>query len=122
MSDAGLAQPGYYSQGKHAYRELLARQDVDIVVIATPWEWHHPMAKEAMLAGKHAFVEVPMGITMEQLWDLVDTAEQTQRNCMMMENVCYGRDELMVLNMVRQGCSANCCTVRPLIFTSCAGR
>ncbi|GAB1072584.1 MAG: Gfo/Idh/MocA family oxidoreductase [Shewanella algae] len=103
MSDAGLAQPGYYSQGKHAYRELLARQDVDIVVIATPWEWHHPMAKEAMLAGKHAFVEVPMGITMEQLWDLVDTAEQTQRNCMMMENVCYGRDELMVLNMVRQG-------------------
>ena len=103
MADYGQGQPAFYQQGKHAYRELLSREDVDIVVICTPWEWHHPMAKEAMLAGKHAFVEVPMGLTIEELWDLVDTSELTQRNCMMMENVCYGRDELMVLNMVRQG-------------------
>lgn len=99
----GRDTPAYYSQGNYAYRELLNRQDVDIVIIATPWQWHHPMAKDAMLAGKHAFVEVPMALTLEHMWDLVDTAEATQRNCMMMENVNYGRDELMVLNMVRQG-------------------
>lgn len=103
MADYGRSQPAYYSKGQQAYLDLVAREDVDIVVIATPWALHHPMAKAAMLAGKHAFVEVPMGMTIEELWDLVDTAELTQRNCMMMENVCYGRDELMVLNMVRQG-------------------
>lgn len=93
----------FYGSNKHAYRELLNRPDVDIVIIATPWDWHYPMAKEAMLAGKHAFVEVPMALELAHLWDLVDTAEATQRNCMMMENVNYGREELMVLNMVRQG-------------------
>lgn len=103
MADYGQQNVAYYSKGEHAYRELLARQDVDIVIIATPWDWHHPMAKDAMLAGKHAFVEVPLALTIEQMWDLVDTAEATQRNCMMLENVNYGREELMVLNMVRQG-------------------
>jgi len=103
MTEHGSNQVAYFGQGDQAYQDLLARADVDIVVIATPWEWHHPMAKDTMLAGKHACVEVPMGLSLIQLWDLVDTAELTQRNCMMLENVCYGRDELMVLNMVRQG-------------------
>ena len=103
MAEYGNSTAAYYGNGDYAYRELLNRQDVDIVVIATPWKWHHPMAKEAMLCGKHAFVEVPMALTLEEMWDLVDTAEATQLNCMMMENVNYGRDELMVLNMVRQG-------------------
>lgn len=96
-------QPVYFGDSPDSYHQLLARQDVDIVVISTPWALHHPMAKAALLAGKHAFVEVPMALEIEQMWDLVNTAEATQLNCMMLENVCYGRDELMVLNMVRQG-------------------
>lgn len=56
-----------------------------------------------MVSGKHAFVEVPAATTIEECWQLVNTAERTQKNCMMMENVNYGREELMVLNMVRQG-------------------
>ncbi|WP_337841445.1 Gfo/Idh/MocA family oxidoreductase [Rheinheimera sp.] len=103
LAKLGRTDVAFYGQNKESYLELLARPDVDIVVIATPWDWHHPMAKAAMLAGKHAFVEVPMALTVEHLWDLVNTAEATQRNCMMMENVNYGREELMVLNMVRQG-------------------
>ncbi|WP_095498000.1 Gfo/Idh/MocA family protein [Paraferrimonas haliotis] len=99
----GRDTPQYFSDNSQSYRDLLALDNVDIAVICTPWQWHHPMAKDAMLAGKHAFVEVPMATTIEHLWDLVDTAEKTQKNCMMMENVCYGRDELMALNMVRQG-------------------
>jgi hypothetical protein len=61
------------------------------------------MAVAAMKKGKHAFVEVPAAITVDGCWELVDTAEKTQRHCMMMENVNYGREELMVLNMCRQG-------------------
>ena len=103
MSELGEAEPGLYTGDDYAYRKLLDRGDVDIVVIATPWRWHAIMAAEAMESGKHAFVEVPAVTTVEEAWRLVDTSERTQMNCMMLENVCYGRDELMVLNMVRQG-------------------
>ena len=103
VTSLGGEKPAMYGEHPYAYRDMLARDDIDIVIISTPWEWHHPMAKDTMLAGKHAFVEVPLALTVAEMWDLVDTAEKTQLNCMMMENVNYGRDELMVLNMVRQG-------------------
>ena len=76
---------------------------MDIVVIATPWRWHAIMAAEAMESTKHAFVEVPAIASVDEAWWLVETSERTRMNCMMLENVCYGRAELMVLNMVRQG-------------------
>ncbi|MCV6603927.1 MAG: hypothetical protein OIF34_01380, partial [Porticoccaceae bacterium] len=60
-----------------------------------------PMAVDAMNAGKHAFVEVPAALTIDECWQLVETSEKTRRHCMMLENVCYGREEMMVLNMVR---------------------
>ena len=56
-----------------------------------------------MLAGAHAFVEVPMALTIDELWDMVNTSERTKRHCMMMENVNYSRDELLFLNMCRKG-------------------
>ncbi len=103
LTDKGVKAPTLYSDGEYAYRKMLNRDDIDIVIISTPWKWHAPMAIESMESGKHAFVEVPLATTVEEMWDIVNTAERTQKNCMMMENVNYGRDELMVLNMVRQG-------------------
>jgi len=91
-----------YSGDKHAYRKMLAETKPDAVWIATPWEWHAPMAIDCMKAGAHAFVEVPLGTSIEELWEIIDTSEQTGRHCMMMENVNYGREELMFLNMCRQ--------------------
>ncbi len=102
-TDLGRPAPTLYTNGDKDYLNMVKRDDIDIVVIATPWVTHAPMSIAAMRAGKHAFVEVPMATTVDDLWDMVDTAEQTQRHCMMMENVCYGREELLVLNMVRQG-------------------
>jgi len=99
----GKPKPDEYTGSEQAYKDMLSRQDIDIVIISTPWRWHTPMSVDTMNSGKHAFVEVPAATTVEECWQLVDTAERTQKNCMMMENVCYGRDELMVLNMVRQG-------------------
>jgi hypothetical protein len=86
-----------------AWKKMLERDDIDAVIISTPWELHAPQAVACMEAGKHAFIEVPAALTVEECWQLVDTAERTQRHCMMMENVNYGREELMLLNMVRQG-------------------
>ncbi len=100
--DAGRPAPAAFGNGEHDYRRMLDRNDIDIVIISTPWDWHVPMAVDAMNRGKHAFIEVPAAITVEGCWELVDTAEKTQLHCMMMENVNYGREELMVLNMCRQ--------------------
>jgi predicted dehydrogenase len=92
-----------YTGSDEAYRKLLDRKDVDAVIIATPWEWHVPMALHSMAAGKETFVEVPAAETIDDAWALVEASETHQVNCMMMENCCYGRSELMVLNMVRAG-------------------
>ena len=100
---SGRPRPALYTEGDRAYRALLEREDLDAVVIATPWRWHTPMAVDAMTAGKHALIEVPAAVTLDECWELVETQERTGRHCMMLENVCYGREELMVLNMCRRG-------------------
>ena len=94
--------PTAYGKDKDDYKRMLERKDIDCVFIATPWEEHVRMAVDAMNSGKHAFTEVPAAYTVDDCWKLVDTAEKTQRNCMMMENVCYGREELLILNMLRR--------------------
>ncbi len=99
----GQPNPPGYSKGETHFENLCKREDIDLVYIATPWDWHVPMAVCAMKNGKHAATEVPAAMTLKECWELVDTAEQTQRHCMMLENCCYGETELLVLSMVRQG-------------------
>jgi len=99
----GKPEPAGYSNGERDFENLCRREDVDVVYIATPWDWHVPMAVCAMKNGKHAAPEVPAALTLADCWELVDTAEQTQRHCMMLENCCYGESEMLVLNLVRQG-------------------
>ncbi len=95
--------PATYSGSEDAWKEMVHRDDIDLVIICTPWEDHVPMALYCMDQGKHVAVEVPAAWTLDECWALVDKAEETQLNCMMLENVCYGDEELWVLNMVRQG-------------------
>lgn len=99
----GKPAPALYYGSQTKYHEMLARPDIDAVIISTPWEEHAPMAIAAMRAGKHAFVEVPLANTLKEIWAVVEVSEQTGKHCMMMENVNYGREELMFLNMCRQG-------------------
>ena len=99
----GQAEPAGYAKGERDFENLCRREDVDVVYIATPWDWHVPMAVCAMKHGKHSATEVPAATTLAECWELVDTAEQTQRHCMMLENCCYSENEMLVLNMVRQG-------------------
>ncbi len=95
--------PAFYSDGDHAFEQLAKRDDIDLICIATPWVWHVPMAVYAMKQGKNVAVEVPAARTIEECWELVNTSEKTRRHCIMLENCCYGYNELMVLNMVRAG-------------------
>jgi predicted dehydrogenase len=92
-----------YTGDKFAYKKMLAETKPDLVYVVTPWEWHAPMAIDAMNAGAHVCVEVPLTTSIKECWNVIDTSEKTQKQCMMLENVNYGREELMYLNMCRKG-------------------
>jgi predicted dehydrogenase len=102
IEKAGQNKPKVFAKDEYDYRNLLELPEVDAVIISTPWLWHTRMAKDAMLAGKYTGLEVSAANTMEECWDLVNTHEQTGTHLMILENVCYRRDIMAVLNMVRQ--------------------
>ena len=102
---AGKPAPKAYGQDSdaHAYRRLLQQRGLDAVIIATPWEWHAPMAIEAMEAKIPVGCEVVAGVTLQDHWDVLATQQRTGTPYMLLENVCYRRDVMAVLQMVRVG-------------------
>ncbi len=92
-----------YGGSSEAWKIMVQQDDIDLVIISTPWDDHVPMALQSMQAEKHVALEVPAALTLAGCWALVDTAEAMQRHCMMLENVCYGDEELWLLNMVQAG-------------------
>lgn len=93
-----------YTGSPRAFEDMLAKETFDAVIIASPWEWHVPMAVAAMKAGvKYVGVEVSAANTLEECWDLVNVSEATGSHLMILENVCYRPDIMAVLNMVRSG-------------------
>jgi predicted dehydrogenase len=100
---AGRPRPQAFDRGRDDYIRMCEEAELDLVFTATPWHLHAPVCIAAMRNGKHAATEVPLATTLDEMWALVETAEQTRRHCVMMENCCYDRTEMMILNMVRQG-------------------
>jgi hypothetical protein len=103
LKKSGREEPRIYSNGDEDFINMVKNEDLDAVYIATPWEWHHPMAIASMENGIHVGTEVPAALTVQDCWDLVNTSERTGKHCMIMENVNYRRDVMAVLNMVREG-------------------
>lgn len=85
------------------YREVLAIDEIEAVVISTAWEAHVEVAIAAMRAGKYAGMEVGGAYSVDDCWRLVHTSEETGVPCMLLENCCYGQREMMCLNMVKMG-------------------
>ena len=89
--------------GNNGWKALCEAQEIDLVYICTDWMSHADIAVYAMQCGKHVATEVPAATTVADCWRLVDTAEATQRHCIMLENCCYDEFELCAINMVQQG-------------------
>jgi hypothetical protein len=87
----------------HAYRAMLDAKELDGVIIATPWEWHAVMAIDAMQARVPVGCEVVAGVTLQDHYDVLNTQLKTKTPYMLLENVCYRRDVMAVLQMVRSG-------------------
>lgn len=105
VAKAGKPKPQSYGQDRdpQAWKRLLEQRGLDAVIIATPWEWHAPMAIAAMQAKIAVGCEVVAGITLQDHWDVLNTQLHTGTPYMLLENVCYRRDVLAALQMVRAG-------------------
>jgi len=103
IAEKGKKKPAVFDKGNYDYLNLLKDQNIDAVVIATPWEWHTQQCVAAMQAGKYVATEVCGGFSLDECWQLVNTHEATGTHLMFLENVCYRRDVMAVLQMVREG-------------------
>lgn len=96
---AQKVRPGVYTD----YHDLIKDENVNTVIIATAWESHVEIAIAAMKAGKAVAMEVGGAYSLQQCFDLVATYEETGVPFMFLENCCFGRREMMALNMVQKG-------------------
>ena len=85
------------------YKKVISRRDVDAVMVFSSWETHIRIAIDAMKAGKAVGMEVGGAASVGECWELVNTWEKTKVPFMMLENCCFGKNEMLVRNMVRSG-------------------
>jgi len=103
LSEAGLPKAKEFVGDDEEFRKLCDYKKVDLVYVATPWEFHVPVALAAMEGDKHVAVEVSVAKTLDECWQIVETSERTRKHCVILENCCYDFFELLTLNMVRNG-------------------
>ena len=96
-------RPLVFSGSDVEYKRLCDSPSVDVVYNCTSWNAHVPVAVYAMKAGKHALIEVPSAMFVDECWELVETAEKCRVHCMQLENCCYGEEELLALNLCKLG-------------------
>ncbi len=89
--------------GEGSWKALCERDDIDLVYIVTDWKNHAHMGVYAMEQGKHVAIEVPAAMTLDEIWQLINTSERTRKHCMQLENCVYDFFELTTLNMAQHG-------------------
>ena len=99
----GKPTPRTFTGSDVAWKRMCEWDGIDCVYNVTPWSLHAPIGVYAMECGKHVFIEVPAAMTLDECWELVETAERTKLHCMQLENCCYGEEEMLGLNLCRQG-------------------
>lgn len=103
LKEQGKPEATLYAGSEDAWKKLCESGKVNLVHVTTPWLLHTPMALYAMRCGKPVVVEVPAAVTVDECWELVETSEKTRCHCMMLENCCYGENEMFALMLCRKG-------------------
>jgi predicted dehydrogenase len=107
-ANAILAKQGFpaaqeFFGDTEVWQQVTALPNVDLIYVATDWVHHAAIGVQAMKSGKHVAIEVPAAMTLDEIWALVNTSEQTRKHCIQLENCVYDFFELTTLNMVHQG-------------------
>ena len=103
LEKRGLPKAQEFYGDTSVWRKVTALPNVDLVYVATDWKHHAMIGVQAMKDGKNVAIEVPAATSMQEIWDLINTSEQTRKHCMQLENCVYDFFELTTLNMVQQG-------------------
>ena len=96
-------RPEGYVKGPEDYRRLLAREDLNCVLIGTPQELHARMTLDSFAAGKFVGAEVPACTTLPECFELVAAQKKSGVGYMLLENLIYTRPHMQVWNMAEQG-------------------
>jgi len=105
VEDSGRPTPKLYNQGTTDFKRLCEEEDLDAVIISTPWEWHAPMCLAAMRNEKHAVCEVPIVLTLDEAWEILETWEKTGKwaTIALEQALTESSDGLSLLNMIHKG-------------------
>ncbi|GAB6120155.1 Gfo/Idh/MocA family protein [Dysgonomonas termitidis] len=103
VEERGFPKAQEFYGDTSVWRKVTALPNVDLIYVATDWKSHATIGVQAMKDGKHVAIEVPSAMTMDEIWALINTSEQTRKHCMQLENCVYDFFELTTLNMVQQG-------------------
>lgn len=85
------------------YKELFQREEIEAIVNCTSWQVHHRVSIAALEAGKNVAMEVGGANSTQECWDMVRAAERSGKFCMPMANCCYGREEMTLMKMAKEG-------------------
>ena len=85
------------------YEDILNNPEIDAVVLMTGWDNRAELASKALMANKYTAIEVGCAFDLSECYQLLEAYEKSKTPLMMLENCCYGRREMMVLNLVKQG-------------------
>jgi predicted dehydrogenase len=103
-SDAAKVHADWPGVTVHAApAELIARDDIDLVVIATPNDTHYPLARAALLAGRHVVVDKPFTVALADARELVALALERARVLSVFHNRRWDGDFLTLRKLVSQG-------------------
>ncbi len=100
VEDSGRPTPALYGKDEKDFVRMCETEDLDVVVCATPWEFHTPCCLAAMRNGKHAISEVPIVLTTDQAWEIVETWKKTGKWATM---GLEGFRNLNLLQMLQKG-------------------
>ena len=103
LINAGKEKPTSYYGDEKLWKKVCERDDIDLIYVVTDWENHANIGVYAMQQGKHVAIEVPAAMTLDEIWALVNTSEQTRKHCIQLENCVYDFFEMTTLNMAQQG-------------------
>jgi len=105
VEETGQPSPNLYGKSKTDFERMFQQEELDAVICATSWEWHAPVCIAAMKNGKHCVSEVPIVLTLDQAWEVLETSEKTGKWATLgLEQALVENEYAMsVLHMIREG-------------------
>ena len=99
MEESGRPAPRLYGRGETDFERMCAEEDLDCVICSTSWRWHTPVCLAANASDKHAVSEVPIVLTVDEAWQLVESYEKTGRwSTLALENRLIDNDGSMFMH------------------------